>query len=1416
MASTFSVAQNEFSCSVCLDTLNDPVTLLCGHSFCMVCINNCWDREDDKGTYSCPQCRQTFTPRPAVRKNIILAEVLENLKKTELQAPQPVHSSAEPEDVECDSCTGTKYKAVKSCLVCLTSYCETHLQPHYESPAFKTHTLVKATRRLQEQICFRHNKSLEVYCCTDQQCICMLCTMDDHKGHDTISAAAERTEKQKQLLEVQRKFQEKIQNREKELNELINAVESHKFSAQTAVENIQRICTELIDSIMRRFSEMKELIRDREKTEVSQAENVIKQLKQEIVELERKNDGLAKLSQTVDPIHFLQSFRSLSTPAGSAESPTITISPFLSFDDVTESVSQLREKVEEFWEEQFKKIPDEVKVVQILPPEIREDFLQYFCQFTLDPNTVHNYLDLSEENKVVTNSGTKKSYSNHPDRFDWFFQFLCRESVSRCCYWEVEWNGNNGVDISVSYKSIRRKGSGTECVFGGNDQSWKLFCSPSSFSFWHNNKERKIPIMPSSSRIGVYVDYRAGTLSFYSVSDTMKLLHRVQTKFTQPLYPGILVYSGTKVKLSDLDVILDPDTANCNLILSNDGKQVKHGDKRQNLPDNPKRFNSCPCVLGKQGFSTGRFYYVVQRIRYVSLAEWVKVTACFSYSPRVRIRAFAVTPVILSHYTGYFPAAQYVPLVTVPKIFLIKVMAFQILRRSEPQTREDFLQYFCRFTLDPNTAHQSLRLSEENKVVTWSETEQPYPDHPDRFDCYSQVLCRESVTGRCYWEVECSGCNGVDVAVSYKSISRKGEGCECVLGYNNQSWYMYCSPTRFVFRHNTKETKIPIMPSSSRIGVYVDYRAGTLSFYSISDTMKLLHRVQTTFTQPLYPGFSVNPGSTVQILPPPTREDFLQYFCVFTLDPNTVNKNLLLSAGNKVATRSGTEQLYPDHPDRFDWYPQVLCRESVTGRCYWEVECSGSNGVDIAVSYKSISRKGEGCECVLGYNNQSWYMYCSPTRFVFRHNTKETHMPSSSRIGVYVDYRAGTLSFYSVSDTMKLLHRVQTTFTQPLYPGFSVNPGSTVQILPPETRGDFLQYFCVFTLDPNTVNKNLLLSGGNKVATWSGTEQWYPDHPDRFDCYPQVMCRESVSGRCYWEVEYSGSNGVDIAVSYKSISRKGEGYERMFAFNNQSWYIYCTPTRFVFRHNTKETKIPIMQSSSRIGVYVDYRAGTLSFYSISDTMKLLHRVQTTFTQLLYPGFRVNPGSTVQIVPPPTREDFLQYFCRFTLDPNTVNKYLSLSEENKVVTCSGTDQSYPDHPDRFDHLPQVLCRESVCGRSYWEVELTEDCSVDVAVSYKSISRKGDLQSHFGYNNLSWYLYCSPGLFVFRHNHNETEIRPVPTPCRIGVYVDYRAGTLSYYCVSDTMKLLHRVQTKFTQPLYPGFKVNGSKVKLSDHI
>ncbi|XP_073804325.1 NACHT, LRR and PYD domains-containing protein 3-like isoform X2 [Danio rerio] len=175
-------------------------------------------------------------------------------------------------------------------------------------------------------------------------------------------------------------------------------------------------------------------------------------------------------------------------------------------------------------------------------------------------------------------------------------------------------------------------------------------------------------------------------------------------------------------------------------------------------------------------------------------------------------------------------------------------------------------KYVCFPTLDPNTAHTELILSEEKREGKSVRENQPYPRHPDRFIGWPQVLCRESVCGRCYWEIDWSGDDGVCISVSYKSIRRKGRGYECVFGRNAQSWSLFCTFSRFTFWHNNIKTDLSVNPLSSRIGVFVDHSAGTLIFYNIyRDTMSLIHSVQTTFTEPLWPGFGFNPGSSVKL-----------------------------------------------------------------------------------------------------------------------------------------------------------------------------------------------------------------------------------------------------------------------------------------------------------------------------------------------------------------------------------------------------------------------------------------------------------------------------------------------------------------------------------------------------------------------
>uniref|UniRef100_A0A671PDC1 E3 ubiquitin/ISG15 ligase TRIM25-like n=1 Tax=Sinocyclocheilus anshuiensis TaxID=1608454 RepID=A0A671PDC1_9TELE len=516
-----SVDQKDFLCPVCLDLLKDPVTIPCGHSYCKSCITCCWDQEDQMRVYSCPQCRQTFSPRPALARNTILAEMVNKLKKRK----RPADCEAGAGDVQCDVCTGQKYKAVKSCLICLNSYCQNHLEQHESFFKRKRHKVTDATGRLQEMICQKHEKILEVFCRTDQKCICVLCTMYEHKKHKIVSAAAQRTEKQ--LKKTQKTFQQRIQQREKDLQQLREAVESHKRSAQTAVEDSERIFTELIRSTERSRSELIQLIRDQEKTAVSRAEG---RLEQEINDLRRRDAELEQFLHTHDHIQFLQSFQSLSAPPESTDINDDTFISLFSSDGLRESVLQLRDKLQDFCKEELKKISDRGKVLEI----------HLLSETSPSSSTRKQAKKLTEcSNRVITNTDKVQSYPRHPDRFDYWDQVLCRESVLEMMVFMYQCH----IRASAGRDGVK------ECLFGNNDQSWSLICSHTSYSFKHNNIRTRIPLKSISSRIGVFVDHSAGTLSFYNVSDTMSLIHA--TTFTQPLYPGFSVGCGSSVNCVD-------------------------------------------------------------------------------------------------------------------------------------------------------------------------------------------------------------------------------------------------------------------------------------------------------------------------------------------------------------------------------------------------------------------------------------------------------------------------------------------------------------------------------------------------------------------------------------------------------------------------------------------------------------------------------------------------------------------------------------------------------------------------------------------------------------------------------------------------------------------------------------------------
>ncbi|XP_022043664.2 tripartite motif-containing protein 16-like [Acanthochromis polyacanthus] len=541
--------QEKLSCSICLNLLKDPVTIPCGHSYCMDCIKDCWDGEDQNHIYSCPQCRQMFRSRPDLKKSTVLADLVEEVKKTRLESVPADLCYAGPGDVSCDFCTGRKLKAVKSCLQCLVSYCDQHLQPHYHVAALKNHKLVDPSKKLQENICSGHNEVMKIFCRTDQQCICYLCSLDEHKGHDIVSAAGEWKDKQRVVGLNQEKIQQRIQDREKDVRMLQQEVEVINQSADKAVANSEETFKDLIRLIEKRNSDVKQQIRSKQTDEVRKVRDLEEKLKQELVELRRISSELEQLSQTEDHIQFLHDYPLMSNLSDSKESPSIRTDPELCFEVVTAAVSEAREKLQDILSEKW------ILKMQESPqgvPKTRDEFLKYSRRFTLEKNRANGLISLSlfsrkarvEETSSFSMMKLMLELDNQqPGDID-DHQVQSAESLTGRCYWEVDWSGN-AVSVAVSYTSRNML---FKSGFGTNATSWALYCVNNRFEFRHNSIITPIS-GPRSSRIGVYLDHSAGILSFYRVSDTMTLIHRVQTTFTQPLYAGFLVGYGCTVQV---------------------------------------------------------------------------------------------------------------------------------------------------------------------------------------------------------------------------------------------------------------------------------------------------------------------------------------------------------------------------------------------------------------------------------------------------------------------------------------------------------------------------------------------------------------------------------------------------------------------------------------------------------------------------------------------------------------------------------------------------------------------------------------------------------------------------------------------------------------------------------------------------
>ncbi|KAM9425348.1 E3 ubiquitin-protein ligase TRIM21-like [Pholidichthys leucotaenia] len=518
-ASTNLCSEDQFRCPICLDVFTDPVTTSCGHNFCKNCIDEHWNQST---IFRCPNCNETCKNKPQLKINTLIREIVSQFRRESQQkssSSSTEQQAAKPGEVPCDVCTGTKLKALKSCLVCLISYCETHLEPHLTIKRLKTHQLIEPVNNLEDQICMKHSKPLELFCKTDQTCVCMHCTYSDHKTHDVVPLREECEGKKAELTEMQ----QMIQSRRLKIEEISESVKKSKDAADREKAEGVQVFTALKKSAERRLKEFIKEIEDKQKTIEKQAEDSIKDLEQEISELMKRSSAVEQLLKSEDHLHLLQSFSSLKAAPPTKDWTEVRIRPPSYDGTVARAVAQLEETIRK----QMKKklMEAELKRVQ-----------QYAVDVTLDPDTANKWLILSDDGKQVYIGNVKKLRPNNPERFSGCFTVLGKQSFSSGkFYFEVQVKGKTEWDLGVVRESINRKRGGI--MISPKVGFWALMLRNGNEYSAADRPAVSLHLQSDFEKVGVFVDYEEGLVSFYDVDAAALIYSFTGCSFNQKLFP---------------------------------------------------------------------------------------------------------------------------------------------------------------------------------------------------------------------------------------------------------------------------------------------------------------------------------------------------------------------------------------------------------------------------------------------------------------------------------------------------------------------------------------------------------------------------------------------------------------------------------------------------------------------------------------------------------------------------------------------------------------------------------------------------------------------------------------------------------------------------------------------------------------
>uniref|UniRef100_A0A672F6F1 Uncharacterized protein n=1 Tax=Salarias fasciatus TaxID=181472 RepID=A0A672F6F1_SALFA len=513
------LSEDQFLCSICLEVFTDPVSTPCGHNFCNNCITQHWNT---KVICDCPLCNKQFRTRPELNVNTLLSEMVSQFRReAELKASSSSEQqAAKPGEVPCDVCTGTKVKALKSCLECLVSYCQTHLEPHLTVSVLKKHQLMEPVENLEGRMCLKHHKPLELFCQREQTCVCMMCTVLEHRNHEFVPLSEECEGKKKELRKTEAEMQQMIQERRVKIKEIRECVKRSKAAADREKAEGVEVFTALKECVERGLKQLMERMEEEEEAREKQAEGLIRDLEEEICELTKRSSEVEQLFLSEDHLHLLQGFSSLKAAPPTKDWTQVSVRPSSYEGTVVRAVAQLEETLSK---EMKKLFEADLKRKQ-----------QFAVDVTLDPDTAYPNLILSDDGKQVSCGDVKKKLPDNPERFSLYLIVLGKQSFSSGkFYFEVQVKGKTEWDLGVSKESINRKG----VITLPGEGFWTIRLR--NGNQYRAMKGTSVPLALSSApeKVGVFVDYEEGLVSFYDVAAAALIYSCTGCCFTGKLLP---------------------------------------------------------------------------------------------------------------------------------------------------------------------------------------------------------------------------------------------------------------------------------------------------------------------------------------------------------------------------------------------------------------------------------------------------------------------------------------------------------------------------------------------------------------------------------------------------------------------------------------------------------------------------------------------------------------------------------------------------------------------------------------------------------------------------------------------------------------------------------------------------------------